>query len=167
MVVELIGGLLTNSIALISDALHMFTHSFAIGISLIAIFIARRPPCHHKTFGLFRAEVLAAFINGLFLLFFVFLMIHEAVQRIIQPKEVFGSQMFIIALVGLTVNIASITILHGSHKTNSTYRTCTSPGMGCMTWRLQINQKVRFQWVKTWGRLKRPLRSTRPVYPGG
>ena len=52
MVLEIIGGILTNSIALISDAGHMFTHCFAIGISLLAIYIARNPPCHHKTFGL-------------------------------------------------------------------------------------------------------------------
>ena len=52
MLIELIGGFLTNSIALLSDAGHMFTHSFAIAISLIAILIAQRPPCHHRTFGL-------------------------------------------------------------------------------------------------------------------
>lgn len=68
MVIEIIGGFITNSIALLSDSGHMFTHAFAIGISLLANFIARKPPCHHKTFGLYRAEVLAAFINGLFLL---------------------------------------------------------------------------------------------------
>lgn len=67
MVFELLGGFLTKSIALISDAGHMFTHCFAIGLSLIAILIARMPPCHQKTFGLYRAEILAAFINGLFL----------------------------------------------------------------------------------------------------
>ena len=71
MIVELVGGWLTHSIALISDAGHMFTHCFAIGISLAAIFIARKPPCHHRTFGLYRTEVLAAFINGLFLLLVV------------------------------------------------------------------------------------------------
>jgi cobalt-zinc-cadmium efflux system protein len=71
MVLEVVGGLLTNSIALISDAGHMFTHSFAIAISLIAVYIARKPVCHHKTFGLFRAEILAAFINGLFLLLMI------------------------------------------------------------------------------------------------
>ncbi len=63
MLVEIIGGITTNSIVLISDAGHMFTHAFAISISLLAIFIARKPPCHHKTFGLYRAEVLVAFIN--------------------------------------------------------------------------------------------------------
>jgi cobalt-zinc-cadmium efflux system protein len=114
MVIELIGGILTNSIALISDAGHMFTHSFAIGISLIAIFIACKPPCHHRTFGLYRAEILAAFINGLFLLLVVAVIVYEAVIRIIEPREVLGLQMLMIALVGLAVNLVSILILRGS-----------------------------------------------------
>jgi cobalt-zinc-cadmium efflux system protein len=114
MVVEVIGGILTNSIALISDAGHMFTHSFAIGISLIAIQIARKPPCHHRTFGLYRAEILAAFINGLFLILVVGIIVYEAVLRIIHPRDVLGLQMFVIALVGLVVNVASILILRGT-----------------------------------------------------
>ena len=61
MIVEIIGGIITNSIALLSDAGHMFTHAFAISISLLAIMISKKPACHHKTFGLYRAEVLAAF----------------------------------------------------------------------------------------------------------
>jgi cobalt-zinc-cadmium efflux system protein len=116
MIVEVIGGLLTGSIALISDAGHMFTHAFALGISLVAIVIARRPPCHHRTFGLYRAEVLAAFINGLFLLLVVGVMVYEAVLRIVQPREVLGLQMLAVALLGLAVNLASIRILHGSSK---------------------------------------------------
>lgn len=116
MVFELIGGFLTNSIALISDAGHMFTHCFAIGLSLIAILIARRPPCHQKTFGLYRAEILAAFINGLFLLFVIGIIIYEAIQKIMHPQEIHGLHMFMIALAGLAVNIVSIFILHGSHK---------------------------------------------------
>jgi cobalt-zinc-cadmium efflux system protein len=118
MLVELIGGFLTNSIALLSDAGHMFTHSFAIAISLIAILIARRPSCHHRTFGLYRTEVLAAFINGLFLLLIVAIIIYETIQRFIHPLEVLGLQMLLIAFIGLAVNIISIIILHGSHQTN-------------------------------------------------
>ena len=118
MVLEIIGGLMTNSIALLSDAGHMFTHSFAIGLSLLAILIARKPPCHHKTFGLFRAEVLAAFINGLFLLPIVGIMVYEAILRFINPEEVFGFYMFIIALIGLSVNITSVLILRGSQDKN-------------------------------------------------
>jgi cobalt-zinc-cadmium efflux system protein len=116
MIVEIVGGFLTSSIALISDAGHMFTHCFALAISLAAIRIARKPPCHHRTFGLYRAEVLAAFINGLFLLMIVAIMVYEAVLRIVQPKEVLGLQMLGVALIGLAVNLASILILHGSSK---------------------------------------------------
>jgi cobalt-zinc-cadmium efflux system protein len=116
MIIEIIGGVFTHSIALISDAAHMFTHCFALGISLTAIIIAGKPPCHHKTFGLYRAEILAAFINGLFLLLVVGVIIYEAVIRIIHPKEVLGFQMLLIALVGLAANMVSIFILHGIHK---------------------------------------------------
>ncbi|MDH4211000.1 MAG: cation diffusion facilitator family transporter [candidate division WOR-3 bacterium] len=118
MVVEIVGGILSRSIALISDAGHMFTHAFAITISLVAIIIAARPPCHHRTFGLYRAEILAAFINGLFLLAVGGLIIYEAIERIINPEDILALDMLLIALVGLVVNIVSIFILHGSHKRN-------------------------------------------------
>jgi cobalt-zinc-cadmium efflux system protein len=100
----------------------MFTHSFAIILGLVAIIIAKKPPCHHRTFGLFRAEVLAAFINGLFLLLVVGIIIYEAFQRIIRPVDILGFEMLIIAFIGLAVNIASIIILHGSHKHNLNIR---------------------------------------------
>jgi cobalt-zinc-cadmium efflux system protein len=116
MVVQIVGGILTGSIALISDAGHMFTHSFAITISLVAIYIARRPPCHHRTFGLYRAEILAAFINGLFLLVVAGIVIYEAILRIINPQEVLGLQMLLVALIGLGVNLASIALLQGAHS---------------------------------------------------
>jgi cobalt-zinc-cadmium efflux system protein len=118
MGIEIIGGILTHSIALISDAGHMFTHAFAITISLVAIVIAGRPPCHHRTFGLYRAEVLAAFINGLFLIFVGGLIIYEAIKRIINPEDVLALDMLVIALIGLVANTISIIILHGSHRRN-------------------------------------------------
>jgi cobalt-zinc-cadmium efflux system protein len=122
MIVEVIGGFLTHSIALISDAGHMFTHCFALGISVAAIMIARKPLCHHRTFGLYRAEIVAAFVNGLFLLFVVAIIIYEAVLRIIHPEEVLSLHMLMIALVGLAVNLVSIGILHGSHKEDMNVR---------------------------------------------
>jgi cobalt-zinc-cadmium efflux system protein len=122
MVLELIGGFLSNSMALLSDAGHMFTHAFAIGISLVAIFIAAKPPCRHRTFGLYRAEVLAAFVNGLFLLLVVGIIIYEAALRIINPIKIFGLEMLVIAFIGLAVNAASILILRGSHKENLNIR---------------------------------------------
>ena len=122
MIVEIVGGFLTHSIALISDAGHMFTHCFALGISLAAIMIARKPLCHHRTFGLYRAEIVAAFVNGLFLLFVVAIIIYEAILRIIHPEEVFSLPMLMIAFVGLVVNLVSIGILHGSHKEDMNVR---------------------------------------------
>lgn len=116
MVLELIGGYYSRSIGLISDAGHMFTHSFAIGIGLVAILIARKPPCHHRTFGMYRAEILAAFINGLFLLLVVAVLIYEAVLRILNPENILGLQMLAVALIGLAVNVISALILYGSHE---------------------------------------------------
>ena len=118
MVVEIVGGILSHSIALISDAGHMFTHAFAITISLVAIIIASRPPCHHRTFGLYRAEILAAFINGLFLLVVGALIIYEAIERIINPEDILALDMLVIAIIGLVVNLISIMILQGSHRRN-------------------------------------------------
>ncbi|MFX1346337.1 MAG: cation diffusion facilitator family transporter [Promethearchaeota archaeon] len=118
MVLEIIGSFVTNSIALLSDAGHMFTHAFAIGISLLAIYIARKPPCHHKTFGLYRAEILAAFINGLFLFPIVGFIVFEAIIRFLNPQDVNGFYMLIVAFIGLAVNITSILILQSSHNTS-------------------------------------------------
>ncbi|MFX1299269.1 MAG: cation diffusion facilitator family transporter [Promethearchaeota archaeon] len=118
MVVEIIGGFITNSIALISDAGHMFTHAFAISISLLAIFIARKPPCHHKTFGLYRAEVLASFINGLFLIPIVGIIIYEAILRFLNPQDIVGFYMLVVAFIGLGVNITSILILQGNQNSS-------------------------------------------------
>lgn len=122
MAVEVAGGVVSRSIALISDAGHMFTHAFALVISLVAIVIAGRPPCHHRTFGLYRAEILAAFINGLFLLAVAGLIVYEAVGRIVRPQEIMAAEMFVIAFIGLGANAASILILRGSHEHNINIR---------------------------------------------
>lgn len=116
MIIEIIGGFMANSIALLSDAGHMFTHAFAISISLFAIYLARKPPCHHKTYGMYRAEVLAAFINGLFLLLIVAFIMYEAFLRLLEPQPIESISMFLVAVLGLAVNLTSIAILHGSHQ---------------------------------------------------
>ena len=116
MIVEFIGGYLANSIALISDGWHMFTHSFAIMLALVAIIIATKPPCHHRTFGLYRAEILAAFVNGIFLIIVVIIIIIDAIERLLNPQDVLGFEMMIVAILGLVVNLVSIKILHGSHS---------------------------------------------------
>ena len=111
MILEILGGIITNSIALISDAGHMFTHAFAISISLLAIFIARKPPCHHKTFGLYRAEVLAAFINGLFLNFFALsvLFIGLLIDRSERHLEQVG-----VAIINVDIGFLGLPVFQGN-----------------------------------------------------
>ena len=116
MAVEFIGGWLSGSIALVSDAVHMLTHVIALGISIAGILIARRPACHHRTFGLLRAEVVAAFVNGLFLLAATVWIVFESIDRILHPQPILTMQMLAVAILGLGVNIVSIFLLEGSRK---------------------------------------------------
>lgn len=116
MLVEIFGGIITNSLALISDAGHMFTHFFALAISMSAMLCAERPACHHRTFGLYRVEILAALLNSLFLFAATAWIFIEGIRRIVFPREVIGREMFVVAFVGLIVNLASIWILHGSRR---------------------------------------------------
>ena len=88
----------------------MSCETVSISISLLANMISKRPTSHHKTFGLYRAEVLAAFINGLFLIPIVGIIIFEAILRFLNPQEIFGFYMLIVAFIGLAVNITSILI---------------------------------------------------------
>ena len=114
MVVEVIGGWLSGSIALVSDAGHMLTHAFAIGVSMFGILVARRPACHHRTFGLMRAEVIAALVDGLFLVAVSGWIVFESVHRMMDPVPILTVHMLLIACLGLLVNIVSIFLLEGS-----------------------------------------------------
>jgi cobalt-zinc-cadmium efflux system protein len=116
MVAEIVGGFWTNSLALVSDAGHMFTHFFALSISFAAIVCASRKSCHHRTFGFYRVEILAALLNSLFLFVATFWILAEGIKRILNPAPILGVQMFIIAIIGLLVNLASVFILRGTHK---------------------------------------------------
>lgn len=116
MVVEVIGGVLTRSLALLSDAGHMFTHFFALGVSFAAIRIACSAPCHHRTFGFYRAEVLAALFNSLLLFAVTAYILFEGVKRLLHPEPVLGLQMLVVAAIGLVVNVASVLILRGSAR---------------------------------------------------
>ena len=113
MVVEGVGGLLTNSLALISDAGHMLTHLLALLISLTSIIFASRPPTKRKTFGFYRMEILGALINGVTLLLITAWIFYEVYQRFFEPKEVASLQMLGIAFAGLVVNLVTAFILTG------------------------------------------------------
>ncbi|HEY2986112.1 MAG TPA: cation diffusion facilitator family transporter [Candidatus Binatia bacterium] len=109
---EVLGGLLTNSLALLSDAGHMFSDTAALGLSLCALQIARRPATSKKTFGYQRLEILAALINGLILWLVVGMIFTEAYRRFLDPPPVHSLGMLAIAAVGLAVNLTAGRILY-------------------------------------------------------
>lgn len=118
MFLEFFYGFLSNSLALISDAIHMFTHSFALIISLVAILIASKKASLNKTFGLYRSEVIAAFINGITIILSIIWIIYEAVLRFLNPQIIDIKAAFIVAIVGLVINIITGIILMQGDKNN-------------------------------------------------
>jgi len=118
MILEFVYGFLSNSLALISDAIHMFTHTFALVISLLAIIIASKKAPLSKTFGYYRTEVLAAFINGITIILSIFWIIYEAVERFIHPQIIDIKMAIIVATIGLVVNIITGVILMQGDRHN-------------------------------------------------
>jgi cobalt-zinc-cadmium efflux system protein len=112
MVVEAIGGILSNSLALLADAGHMFTDVAALALSVIAIRVARTPPSESKTYGYVRLEILAALVNGATLLVIAGLIFVEAWQRLREPLVIQGALMLSVAVVGLGVNALGALLLH-------------------------------------------------------
>jgi cobalt-zinc-cadmium efflux system protein len=111
---ELLGGLYTGSLALISDAVHMLTDVAAICLSLLTLWISTRPARGGKTYGYLRAEILGALINGLFLWLLVIFIWFEAANRLRNPTPVVGLGVMVIAAVGVAVNAFSAWMTHDS-----------------------------------------------------
>lgn len=116
MLAEAVGGWLTNSLALIADAGHMLTDVAALTLTLSAIWFGSRAATSRKTYGFYRLEILAAFINGIALVLLSVWIVVEAVERWSVPQEVAGLQMSLIAAGGLVVNIIAAWLLHADHK---------------------------------------------------
>lgn len=118
--VEALAGFWSNSLALISDAGHMVTDSTALGLALLAQMIARRPPSPKHSFGFGRAEALAAFINALAMLAIVGWIVFEAIQRFSTPQQVQGKAVFVVALIGLVINLMVAWVLsHDKESVNA------------------------------------------------
>ncbi len=115
-VVELIGGVLANSLALLADAGHMLTDVVGIGLALLAIWFAGRPPTQARTFGFLRLEILAAVVNAVLLFGVAGLILFEAWRRLSQPTEVASGLMLAVALLGLAANGVSIGLLHRTQR---------------------------------------------------
>ncbi len=116
MLAEAIGGYLANSLALLSDAVHMFTDVAALALSLVAARFASRPATARKTYGFYRLEILAALINGVTLIVLSLLICIEAYHRLRNPQEVKGLTLIVIASGGLIVNLVSAHLLSKAHK---------------------------------------------------
>ncbi len=121
-VVEVIGGIVTGSLALISDAGHMVTDAFSILIALIAQLIASKKLTKNMTYGLYRAEAVAAFFNGIFLIGLLAYIVYEALERLQNPREILGLPMLAIAFIGLVINIITMVILSGASGENINIR---------------------------------------------
>lgn len=118
MFVEIIGGLVSDSLALLSDAFHMLTDLFSLILAWLAIKISQKPSDHKRSYGYHRIEVLAAFVNGLSLIVVVGWISIEAFHRMFEPHQVQGNIMLVVSVLGLLVNLISLKILHHAHEEN-------------------------------------------------
>jgi len=118
LMVEVVGGLVSGSLALLADGFHMFADSAAIGLSLFAAWLSHRPAPAHRTFGYQRVEILTAFVNALLLVAMGVYILWESYQRFHQPEPIQANLMMIVAFGGLIVNIISAKLLHADHQHN-------------------------------------------------
>ena len=111
LVVEVVGGILSNSLALLGDAGHMLVDVLALTMSIFAIRIARRPPTATRTYGYHRVEIIAALANGVILFLVTAVICYEAYQRFVSPPEVKTTLMLVVAIVGLVANLIGMRLL--------------------------------------------------------
>ncbi|HCZ6529267.1 TPA: cation transporter, partial [Staphylococcus aureus] len=115
-IVEFVGGIYTNSLALLSDSFHMLSDVLALGLSMLAIYFASKKPTKNYTYGFLRLEIIVAFLNGLALIIISLGIMYEGIIRIIKPQSVESGTMMFIAILGLIVNIVLTLILVRSLK---------------------------------------------------
>jgi cobalt-zinc-cadmium efflux system protein len=116
MAVEVVAGILASSLALLSDAAHMLTDAGAIALALLAARLARRPPAGGFTFGMRRAEILSAQLNGATLLALGAVIVLEGIRRLVSPPDVEGGVVVAVAIAGIAVNLAATTVLAGADR---------------------------------------------------
>ena len=115
--IEIVGGILSNSLALLSDAAHVFSDSLSLIMSWLAIYLSTRPATSSRTYGYHRTEVFAAFINGVSLIAISGWIFYEATQRFIEPEPVKSKEMLVVAIIGFIANMAIVWLFHGEgHK---------------------------------------------------
>jgi cobalt-zinc-cadmium efflux system protein len=113
---EVAAAIVADSLALLSDAAHMLTDAVAIGLALIALRLAQRPPSGGFTYGLRRAEILSAHVNGVTLLVLGLLIVYEGIRRLIEPPDVEGAIVLVVAVVGIFVNLAAARLIASAER---------------------------------------------------
>lgn len=121
-ILEVVGGIWSGSLALLADAGHMVSDTASIGISLFAMWMLRRRPSQQQTFGFYRAEIIAALVNGALLFVVAGAVLHEAWERFQEPHKILSGPMLWIAIGGLLVNVTCLWILHGGKDANLNMR---------------------------------------------
>lgn len=121
-VIELVGGILTNSLALIADAGHMFGDVAALGLSLVALALTQKPQNSQKTYGYHRLEILAALVNGLGLWAMAGFILYEAYGRFWAPPFIGGLPLIVIAILGLAANVSGVIVLYPAKEGNLNLR---------------------------------------------
>ncbi len=130
MLVEIIGGLWVNSIALVADGVHMMTDALALGLAWWGFLMSQKPATERMTFGFKRFQILTAFVNGFTLLLIVGGIVFMAIHRIMEPQQVMGKEMFIIAVIGLLNNLFVFWMLHSGDQSNMNMRGATLHFLG-------------------------------------
>ncbi|WP_158055428.1 cation diffusion facilitator family transporter [Halorussus halophilus] len=116
LVVEFVGALYADSLTLLADAVHMLTDSASLGLALLAAWVATRPADAKRTYGYQRAEVLGAFLNGIFLLATVAYILYDAIQRFQDPRAVRPLVVVVVGVLGLVANLAAAWVLRGDRE---------------------------------------------------
>src|SRR5919202_5875515 len=116
MAAEVAAGIVAGSLALLSDAAHMLADAAAIGLSLVAIRLAARPARGALTYGLKRAEILSAQVNGATLLVLALLIVYEGIRRLVEPPDTEGAVVLAVAVAGVAVNLAATAVLRSAER---------------------------------------------------
>lgn len=122
LVIEFVGGIYSNSLALLADAGHMLTDVAALALSFFALWFSTKPATPRKTYGFYRVEILAALLNGIFLVLIALYILYEAYRRLLEPPEIRAELMLLVASGGLIANLASAYILFGKQSVSLNVR---------------------------------------------
>ncbi|RUL89482.1 cation diffusion facilitator family transporter [Tautonia sociabilis] len=150
LVAEVVGGLLTGSLALLADAGHMLTDVGGLALALLAIWFAERPATPERTYGYYRAEILAALANAIVLFAISFYILYEAYRRFLDPPEVASGWMLLVAAIGLAVNLAGMAILRSAAGDSLNMRGAYFEVLSDMLTSIGVIAAGLIMWVTGW-----------------